>query len=63
MNKVILNELLDKFKEENNLDKKIDILQEYDLSSLSNKQIDKILSTLSDKEMKLFISLLDKKSK
>lgn len=54
--------LLTSFTSEENFDKKVEILLSYELKSLTNPQIQKILDTLNEEETKKLIKAINKKS-
>ena len=53
--------LLTSFTSEEIFDKKVEILLSYELKSLTNPQIQKILDTLNDEETKKFVKAIHKK--
>lgn len=53
--------LLTSFTSEEIFDKKVEILLSYELKSLTNPQIQKILDTLNDEETKKLVKAIHKK--
>ena len=57
----LFKSLLDSFSAEICFDKKVELLLSYDLKTLTNVQIQKILDTLDEAETKKLINAISKK--
>lgn len=57
----LFKSLLDKFSAEECFDKKVEVLLSYELKTLTNTQIQKILDTLDEAETKKLINAISKK--
>lgn len=62
MERNLFKSLLTKFADEKDLDKKVDLLLSYELSSLTKPQIQKIIDTLEESEIKKFMNAISKKT-
>lgn len=62
MERNLFKGLLAKFADEQDLNKKVDLLLTYELSSLTKPQIQKIIDTLEENEVKKFMAAISKKT-
>lgn len=62
MDRLKFKQLLNDFEVEKNIESKVDVLLNYELSSLTKPQIQKILDTLDESETKKLISTISKKA-
>lgn len=62
MERNLFKNLLTKFTDEKDLDKKVELLLSYELSSLTKPQIQKIIDTLEESEIKKFMNAISKKT-
>ena len=58
MERNLFKGLLAKFADEQDLNKKVDLLLTYELSSLTKPQIQKIIDTLEENEVKKFMAAI-----
>ena len=61
MERNLFKGLIATFEAEKCFDKKVELLLSYDLKSLTNPQIQKLLDTLSESDAKKFINAISKK--